>query len=230
MKLLLVEDNAELAHWIVSLLRSESFCIDHVPDAERAGSILRSQSYDVVLLDMRLPSMSGKELLHAIRRRGDTVPVLMLTAHGSIDDKVDCFDAGADDYVVKPVDARELVARIKALVRRRHPEASTTVNCGDLEYRFDSREFRHDGKVLALRRREHAILETLMLRQGKTVSKFVLMESIFGLEEAASVDAVDLYVHRLRKHLVESTAQIMTLRGLGYILRTREARHIRKYP
>ncbi|WP_050454694.1 response regulator transcription factor [Candidatus Burkholderia verschuerenii] len=222
MKLLLVEDSGKLAHWIVSLLTSEGFFIDHVSDAEQALPISRSQCYDVILLDMRLPSMSGKEFLSLMRRRGNTVPVLMLTAHGSIDDKVSCFEAGADDYVVKPVDARELVARIKALVRRRNPEAATHLLCGDLEYRFDSRQFRHDGKVLALRRREHAILETLILRQGKTVSKSLLMESIFGLEEAASVDAVDLYVHRLRKHLVESRASIMTLRGLGYMLRERE--------
>jgi two-component system, OmpR family, response regulator TctD len=102
------------------------------------------------------------------------------------------------------------------------PEAATSIHCGDLEYRFDSREFRHDGKVISLRRREHAILETLILRQGKTVTKSSLMESIFGIEEAASIDAVDLYVHRLRKHLVESSANIMTLRGLGYMLRVRE--------
>jgi two-component system, OmpR family, response regulator TctD len=223
MKLLLVEDNVELAHWIVRLLKSEGFFIDHVPDAESASSIVRSQCYDVILLDMRLPAMSGKELLSVMRRRGDTVPVLMLTAHDSIDDKVNCFEAGADDYVVKPVDARELVARIKALVRRRNPEAATSLNCGDLEYCFDSREFRHEGKVIALRRREHAILETLILRQGKAISKSLLMESIFGIEEPASVDAVDLYVHRLRKHLVQSSANIMTLRGLGYMLREREA-------
>ncbi|KXU85278.1 two-component system response regulator [Caballeronia megalochromosomata] len=223
MKLLLVEDNAELAHWIVNLLKAEGFVIDHVPDAERAAPIMRLQCYDVVLLDMRLPSMSGKDLLSMMRRRRDTVPVMMLTAHGSIDDKVDCFSAGADDYVVKPVDARELVARIKALARRRNPEATVAINCGDLEYRFDSREFKHDGKVLCLRRREHAILETLILRHGKTVSKSSLMESVFGLDETGSIDAVDLYVHRLRKHLIQSTAQIMTLRGLGYILRVREA-------
>lgn len=223
MKLLLVEDNAELAHWIVNLLRAEGFVVDYVPDAEHAAPIMRTQCYDVVLLDMRLPSMSGKDLLSLMRRRGDTVPVLMLTAHGSIDDKVDCFSAGADDYVVKPVDARELVARIKALARRRNPEATVAINCGDLEYRFDSREFKHDGQLLSLRRREHAVLETLMLRQGKTVSKPSLMESIFGIDEPGSIDAVDLYVHRLRKRLGQSTAQIMTLRGLGYILRAREA-------
>ena len=223
MKLLLVEDNAELAHWIVSLLRAENFVVDSVPDAERGEAILGNQCYDVVRLDMRLPSMSGKDLLARLRRRGDNVPVLMLTAHGSIDDKVACFGAGADDYVVKPFDARELVARIKALVRRQCGEKAVSLMCGDLHYLFNTREFHHNGVTLALRRREHAILETLMLRQGKTVSKTTLMESVFSLDDEASVDAIDIYIHRLRKHLSASTAQIMTLRGLGYILRKREA-------
>ncbi|WP_118183967.1 response regulator [Paraburkholderia phosphatilytica] len=223
MKLLLVEDNTELAHWIVNLLRGENFAVDSVPDGEAADSVLTTQRYDVVLLDMRLPRMSGKDVLARLRRRRDNVPVLMLTAHGSIDDKVDCFSAGADDYVVKPFDGRELVARIKALIRRQLGDKSGWVMCGDLQYLSDTREFRHNDTPLSLRRREHAILETLMLRQGKTVSKTALMDSVFGLDDEPSADAIDIYIHRLRKHLIHSTAQIMTLRGLGYILRTREA-------
>jgi two-component system, OmpR family, response regulator TctD len=222
MKLLLVEDSAELAHWIVNLLRSENFAVDWAPDGEAADAVLSTQRYDVVLLDMRLPRMSGKDVLARLRRRGDNVPVLMLTAHGSIDDKVDCFSAGADDYVVKPFDARELVARIKALIRRQSSGKSAALVCGDLHYISDTREFRHNDVPLGLRRREHAILETLMLRQGKTVSKSALMESVYSLDDDPSADAIDIYIHRLRKHLASSTAQIMTLRGLGYILRAKE--------
>jgi len=223
MKLLLIEDNVELSHWIVNLLRAENFVVDCVADGEGADVVLTTQRYDVVLLDMRLPRMSGKDVLARLRRRGDNVPVLMLTAHGSIDDKVDCFSAGADDYVVKPFDARELVARIKALIRRQSGEKSTLLNCGDLQYRADTREFRHNDVPLTLRRREHMILETLMLRQGKTVSKSALMESMFSLNDEPSADAIDIYIHRLRKHLANSSAQIMTLRGLGYILRNTDA-------
>ncbi|WP_321815538.1 MULTISPECIES: response regulator [unclassified Paraburkholderia] len=221
MKLLLVEDNAELSHWIVNLLRAEQFTVDAVADGEAADSVLHTQRYDVVLLDMRLPRMSGKDVLNRLRRRRDNVPVLMLTAHGSIDDKVACFSAGADDYVVKPFDSRELVARIKALVRRQTGEKSGRLTCGDLEYVSDTREFRHHDTVLNLRRREHSILEALMLQQGKTVSKHVLMERIFSMDDEPSADAIDLYIHRLRKHLADSSAQIMTLRGLGYILRAK---------
>ncbi|WGS54907.1 response regulator (plasmid) [Paraburkholderia sp. D15] len=220
MKLLLVEDNVELTTWVANLLRAQNFVVDCVADGEGADTVLTTQHYDVVLLDMRLPRMSGKDVLSRLRRRGGNVPVLMLTAHGSIEDKVDCFSAGADDYVVKPFDARELVARIKALIRRQVGEKSTQLTCGDLQYLTDTREFRHQDAPLALRRREHMILEMLILHQGKTVSKNSLMASMFSLDEEPSADAIDIYIHRLRKHLANSSARIMTLRGLGYILRS----------
>ncbi|MGF6601443.1 two-component system response regulator TctD [Paraburkholderia sp. GAS448] len=223
MKLLLVEDNAELAHWIANLLRCENFAVDCVGDGESADRVLRTQRYDVVLLDIRLPGMDGKEVLARLRRRSDKVPVLMLTANGSTDDKVDCFSAGADDYVVKPFDARELVARIKALIRRQAGEMSACLMCGDLQYISDTREFLHSSQLMVLRPREHTILETLMLRQGKTVSKTTLMESMFSLNDEPSADAIDIYIHRLRRHLSMSSAQIITLRGLGYILRSKDA-------
>lgn len=221
MRLLLVEDNAELAHWVVTLLRDEHFAVDCVSDGESADLVLATQHYDAVLLDMRLPGISGKDVLSRLRRRRDNVPVLMLTAHGSTDDKVSCFGIGADDYVVKPFDARELVARIIALIRRRSSECADEVTCGDLYYRFSSREFYRHGFSLSLRRREHAILETLILRQGKTVSKGQLMESVFSLDDEASTDVIDTYIHRLRRHLTGSSAQIMTLRGFGYVMLTK---------
>ena len=223
MKLLLVEDNAELAHWVVNLLRRENFAIDCVGDGESADRLLAAQCYDVVLLDIQLPRMDGKEVLARLRRRGDKVPVVILTAYGSTDDKVDCFSAGADDYVVKPFDARELVARIKALIRRQAGAMSGCLVCGDLEYIPDTRDFRHNNLPLALRARERTILEALMLRQGKTVSKTTLMDSVFSFADKPSADAIDIYIHRLRRHLALSSAQIVTLRGLGYILRSRDA-------
>jgi len=223
MKLLLVEDNAELARWVVNLMQVENFAVDWAPDGEHAGTLLSTQRYDAVLLDMRLPGIGGKDVLARLRRRRDNVPVLMLTANGSTDDKVACFAAGADDYVVKPFDARELVARIKALIRRQSAgDQGQEIVCGDLQYLFDTREFRVRDELLTLRRREHAILETLILKQGKTVSKATLIESVFSLDDEASADAIDIYIHRLRKHLARSTARIMTLRGLGYIVREHE--------
>ncbi|MGF6917189.1 response regulator [Paraburkholderia sp. 40] len=225
MKLLLVEDDADLARWVMNLMQVEQFAIDWAQNGECAETLLGLQCYDAVLLDLRLPGMGGKELLARLRRKRDNVPVLMLTANGSTDDKVACFSAGADDYVVKPFDARELVARIKALIRRQAAgDRGQSIECGDLRYLFDSREFVLRDERLPLRRREHAILEALILKQGKTVSKATLMDKIFTLDEEPSADAIDIYIHRLRKHLSASTANIMTLRGLGYILREEEPR------
>ncbi|MEX3900435.1 response regulator transcription factor [Paraburkholderia sp. JPY432] len=223
MKLLLVEDDADLARWVMNLMQVEQFAIDWAQNGECAETLLGLQCYDAVLLDLRLPGMSGKEVLARLRRKRDNVPVLMLTANGSTDDKVACFSAGADDYVVKPFDARELVARIKALIRRQAAgDRGQSTECGNLRYLFDSREFVLRDQRLSLRRREHAILEALILKQGKTVSKATLMDKIFTLDEEPSADAIDIYIHRLRKHLAASTAKIMTLRGLGYILREEE--------
>ncbi|MBB5423317.1 DNA-binding response OmpR family regulator [Paraburkholderia sp. JPY158] len=225
MKLLLVEDDADLARWVMNLMQVEQFAIDWAQNGECAETLLGLQCYDAVLLDLRLPGMGGKEVLARLRRKRDNVPVLMLTANGSTDDKVACFSAGADDYVVKPFDARELVARIKALIRRQAAgDRGQSTECGDLRYLFDSREFVLRDERLPLRRREHAILEALILKQGKTVSKATLMDKIFTLDEEPSADAIDIYIHRLRKHLAASTAKIMTLRGLGYILREEELR------
>ncbi|MPW10478.1 response regulator [Paraburkholderia sp. CNPSo 3155] len=225
MKLLLVEDDADLARWVMNLMQVEQFAIDWAQNGECAETLLGLQCYDAVLLDLRLPGMGGKEVLARLRRKRDNVPVLTLTANGSTDDKVACFSAGADDYVVKPFDARELVARIKALIRRQAAgDRGQSTECGDLRYLFDSREFVLRDERLPLRRREHAILEALILKQGKTVSKATLMDKIFTLDEEPSADAIDIYIHRLRKHLAASTAKIMTLRGLGYILREEEPR------
>ncbi|MFM0041846.1 response regulator [Paraburkholderia sediminicola] len=225
MKLLLVEDDADLARWVMNLMQVENFVIDWAQDGERAETLLGMQCYDAVLLDLRLPGIGGKDVLARLRRKRDNVPVLMLTANGSTDDKVACFSAGADDYVVKPFDARELVARIKALIRRQAAgDKGQSIDCGDLRYLFDSREFVLQNEPLPLRRREHAILETLMLKQGKTVSKSTLMDKVFTLDDEPSADAIDIYIHRLRKHLACSSAKIMTLRGLGYILREEVSR------
>lgn len=223
MKLLLVEENPELSRWYADLLRAEHYTVDSVADGETADALLKLQRYDLVLLEMHLPRVGGKGVLIRLRRRGDNAPVMMLTAHGSIEDKVDCFDAGADDYLLKPFDTREFLARVKALTRRQGADKAASLRCGDLHYRSDTRQFRHNDTLLHLRRREHAILEALMLHQGRTVSKHTLMENVFSLDDEPSRDAIDIYIHRLRKHLAHTSAQILTLRGLGYILRVKDA-------
>ncbi len=222
MKLLLVEDNPQLALWLANLLREQEFVVDHVEDGDAADRLLQQARYDVVLLDLNIPGLSGKGVLRRLRARRDDVPVLVLTATASLDQKVMCLEIGADDYLVKPVEVREVVARIKALVRRQMPGKANDIACGDLHYDLRTRRFTLAGAELALPPRERTLLETLMLKTGSTVSKQTLVDAIFGLEDEPSVDAVDLYVHRLRRKLEASQATIITLRGVGYLLRTRD--------
>jgi len=222
MKLLLVEDNPQLAQWLTNLLREQEFVIDHVEDGDAADRLLQQTHYDVVLLDLNIPGLSGKGVLRRLRARRDDVPVLVLTATESLDQKVMCLEIGADDYLVKPVEVRELVARIKALVRRQVPGKANDIACGDLHYDLRTRQFTLAGTELALPPRERTLLETLMLKVGSTVPKQTLVDAIFGLDDEPSVDAVDLYVHRLRRKLEGTQATIITLRGVGYLLRTRD--------
>ena len=226
MKVLLVEDSPELSRWLAELLREQSFVVDAVLDGEAADTLLREHAYDVVLLDLNLPgTISGKSVLRRLRERGDAVPVLVLTASASLDQKVQCLEIGADDYLVKPVEIRELVARIQAMVRRQMPGKANTLTCGDLVYDLRTRQFvigGSGGQDLPLPPRERSLLEALMLKTGRTVSRQALQDAIFSLDEEASADAVDLYLHRLRKKLEASQATIITLRGVGFLLRTRE--------
>ncbi len=223
MKVLLIEDSPELSRWLSELLREQGFVVDPVMDGEAADTLLREHGYDVVLLDLNLPgALSGKAVLRRLRERQDTVPVLVLTASASLDQKVQCLEIGADDYLVKPVEIRELVARIQAMVRRQMPGKANVLLCGDLSYELRTRQFSLKGHELALPPRERSLLEALMLKSGQAVSKPSLQNAIFSLDEEASADAVDLYVHRLRKKLEASQATLITLRGVGYILRPRE--------
>ncbi|GAB3630409.1 transcriptional regulator [Pandoraea terrae] len=223
MKLLLIEDNETLAHWLTRMLRENNFTVDTARDGDVADRLLQTETYDVVLLDLMLPKLGGKHVLRRLRERRNNVPVLILTASGSVDEKVDCLGAGADDYLVKPFEVRELIARIKALVRRQAPEQGAELVCADLVYNTGTRQFAIAGVPLALPAREHAVLEILMRRQGKTVSKTALMDGVFGLDDEPSADAIEIYIHRLRKKLEPCRAAIMTLRGLGYLLREKDA-------
>jgi DNA-binding response OmpR family regulator len=219
MKLLLVEDNHELALWLGKVLREEQFTLDCVADGESAVCQLAQSRYDLLLLDLKLPGIDGRSVLRRMRREGDGTPVLVLTASSSLDIKVESLEIGADDYLVKPFEVRELVARIKVLIRRRGGSSQSTLQCADLRYDLDTREFAAAGAPLALTPREHRVLETLMLRPGRTVSKTQLAQAVFGPGEEAGEDAIEIYVHRLRRKLEGSQARIVTLRGLGYLLR-----------
>lgn len=224
MKLLLIEDNPPLAHWLTQILRENKFSVDLASDGEMADHVLLTENYDVVLLDLMLPRLNGKHVLRRLRERHNTVPVMILTASGSIDEKVECLGAGADDYLVKPFEVRELVARIKVLIRRQTPDKTAEMHCGDLAYDSNTRQFAIAGKTLALPAREHDVLEILMRKQGKTVPKTALVGGIFNLSDEPSADAIEIYISRLRKKLEPSQAAIITLRGLGYLLKQKNDR------
>jgi two-component system response regulator TctD len=164
--------------------------------------------------------MDGLEVLRRLRRRGSRIPVLVLTARASLDERVEGLNLGADDYLAKPFELAELEARLSALIRRSQGGGSSSISFGSLEYESTGRMFRLDGKALVLRPREHAVLEVLLLRAGKAVSKEALFEKVFDLGATSNADCVEIYVHRLRKRLDGSGVAIVTLRGLGYTLET----------
>lgn len=218
MRILLVEDSLKLASWLSKALQQHAFTVDQVHDGAAADSLLRTETYDAVILDLALPSLDGLSILQRLRARGSTCPVIVLTARGDLQDRVAGLNLGADDYLAKPFELAELEARLHAVIRRAHGVSTPTVRLGPLEYESSGRLFTVGGRRLVLRPKEHAVLEVLLMRMGKVVSKRLLHERVFSLEATTGPDVVEIYVHRLRKHLAGSGVSIVTLRGLGYVL------------
>jgi two-component system response regulator TctD len=219
MRILLVEDNKVLADWLRRTLRKEQYTVDWIDNGADADFVLRSETYSLVILDLALPKLDGKEVLKRLRARNDNTPVLILTANNTIQSRVSELDHGADDYMAKPFEVEELEARIRVLLRRSSRLANPLLVCGDLQYDTNTREFKLAQTSLSLTPRERAVLEVLMTRAGTTVSKQALAQSLFSMDEEVSADAIEIYVHRLRRKLEKSVAKIVTLRGLGYLLR-----------
>lgn len=218
MRLLLIEDSAELAKWLAKALQGNGYAVDMAHDGQDADHLLFTQSYDAVILDLELPSMDGLTVLRRLRARGSTVPVMVLTARGELSDRVAGLNLGADDYLAKPFELAELEARLHALIRRAHGVGAPSITLGPLTYESVGRVFTLGGATLALRPKEHAVLEVLLLRSGKAISKEKLFEKVFSVDATTGQDVVEIYIHRLRKHLLNSGISIVTLRGLGYLL------------
>jgi len=219
MHILLVEDNPSLANWLSHALRRDGYVVDCVGDGEMAIQVLLGQQFDAVILDMGLPRVPGQEVLRRVRGRGQGVPILVLTAEGSLHARIAGLDAGADDYLAKPFDLGELEARLRAIVRRKSGQKNPELVCGSLRYDGNTREFFVNDNKLKLTPREHAVLEILMLNIGKTVSKTSLADSVFSLNDDTGPTTIEVYMSRLRKKLADSDACIFTLRGLGYLLK-----------
>ncbi len=222
MKILLAEDNQPLASWLTRTLEHERYAVDCTADGSDADQLLINEKYDLVILDLSLPRMDGRDVLRRLRARNDNVPVLILTANNTIEGRVRLLDHGADDYLGKPFELVELEARIRALLRRSSQHKNPLTPCGALIHDSNTRLFSLDDQPLPLPPREHAVLEALIAKIGKTVSKRALMATLGNLDEDVSPESIELYVHRLRKKLEASDATIITLRGLGYLLRQRD--------
>lgn len=218
MKLLLVEDNNELSSWLTRLLNQSGYAVEQAFTGEDAMHLLRTQQYDAILLDLTLPGMQGQTLLKSLRQKNNPVPVLIISAQDSLQAIILHLNLGADDYLAKPFAIEELEARLRSLLRRASGKTNPLIVCGALQYDSNSKRFTSHGEPVSLTPREHAVLEALMRQPGKTVSKKELADGLFTLSDSVSPKALEIYIVRLRKKIEHSGAQIITLRGLGYML------------
>jgi len=217
LRILLVEDTLDVGEAIVAKLAR----IGHAVDWERNGdsamvTIESGEEYDLAILDVMLPGQDGFTLLRRMRERGMTTPVLVLTARSRVEDRVGALDIGADDYLVKPFDFRELEARVRALMRRGGGEATNVLRYGDISIDRMTRLVRVGDREVHLKRREMTLLEILASRPGRVFGKDELLDRMFGFDEAPGANAVELYVARLRQKIDGARARIVTVRGIGY--------------
>ena len=219
MRILIAEDDQVLADGLLRTLRSSGAVVDHVSSGSEADTaLLTNNEFDLLILDLGLPKMHGLEVLKKLRSRGSSLPVLILTAADSVEERVKGLDFGADDYMAKPFSLQELEARVRALTRRGMGTTSATIKHGPLVYDQAGRVATIDGQMLELSARELGLLEVLRQRAGRLVSKDQLVERLCEWGEEVSNNAIEVYIHRLRKKIEKGPIRIATVRGLGYCL------------
>ncbi len=218
MRILLVEDDDDLGNAMLRALRSRDHAVDRLADGRLADSVLRTEAFDLVILDLTLPGCDGLDVLKRLRSRGSRVPVLVVTARGELEQRIAGLDLGADDYLVKPFALSELEARVRALLRRGQGQSDPRLVHGALVFDTVARRLSVAGEPVELPRRELCLLEVLLGRVGQVVSKEQIAEKLFGFDDEAGPNAIELYVHRLRKRLGSAGLNIRTVRGLGYLL------------
>lgn len=214
MRVLLVEDDRMIGDGLRNALRQAGYAVDWVRDGRAADATLGSERFDLVLLDLGLPQRDGLDVLRTLRTRGDATPVIVLTARDALASRVDGLDAGADDYLVKPFELDELLARMRAVVRRRSGRAEPALEVGGVTLDPATRQVARDGTPIALSAREYAVLEALMLRPGAILSRAQLEDRLYGWGEEPESNAISVYVHQLRRKLGDGF--IHTVRGVGY--------------
>ena len=218
MRILLVEDDDILADALTRALVQSAYAVDVVDNGEQADLALALEIYDLAILDIGLPGLSGLEVLRRLRTRKSALPVLMLTAHDTLADRVKGLDMGADDYLAKPFDLPELEARARALMRRGQANPNPSLTHGRLRLDMAGRRVYHDELPLELSAREFAVLELLLMREGKVVSKEHMVNHLYGWGDEVGANAIEVYVHRIRRKLEPLGCEIRTVRGMGYLV------------
>ncbi len=218
MRILIAEDDQVLADGLLRSLRSSGYAVDQVGSGSEADAALASHEFDCVILDLGLPRLHGLDVLRRLRARGSSVPVLILTAADSVEQRVKGLDLGADDYMAKPFALEELEARVRALTRRGLGTASNVIRHGPLSFDATGRVCYIDERMIELSARELGLLEVLLQRSGRLVSKDQLVERLCEWGDEVSNNAIEVYIHRLRKKIEQGPIRIATVRGLGYCL------------
>lgn len=220
MRILVVEDDKKIASFVVNGLKQSGFAVDHSADGEDGLFHAQTVAYDAAVIDLMLPKMDGLRLIQELRTKNIRMPVLILSAKASVDDRVKGLQAGGDDYLTKPFAFSELLARIQALIRRatQAPEP-TRLAVGDLTLDLISREVHRAGELIELQPREFALLEYLMRHANRPVTKTMILEHIFDYSFDPQTNVVDVLVHRLRSKVDKDKAMLHTIRGVGYVLR-----------
>lgn len=216
MRVLLVEDDKLLGDGVKKGLSQFGYTVDLFEDGESALQAALGEEFDVIVLDLGLPKMSGLSLLRELRNQSNATPVLILTARDTIDDRVRGLDAGADDYLIKPFELDELYARMRALIRRASGRSETTIHVGEIEIDPASHTVKVRGEPVILPRREFALLQKMMEHAGQVLSRQQLMQTLYGWNEEVDSNALEVHIHNLRKKI--DSASIRTIRGVGYLI------------
>lgn len=218
MRILVVEDDPVLAAALTRALNQAAYAVDLAEDGNAANAALDALAYDLVVLDLALPKVDGLNVLRRLRDRRSHVPVLILSARDSLDDRVRGLDLGADDYMTKPFDLPEFEARVRALMRRGQQHSSNVLRHGRLHLDLEARRVFHEGKPIDFSARELAVMELLMSRQGRVVTKEQMVDRLFGWGEDVGSNAIEVCVHRVRRKLEPFGVEIRTVRGMGYLM------------
>jgi len=224
MRLLLIEDERKVADFIARGLRAERFAVDVANDGSTGWDLASKSFYDLVILDLMLPGLNGTELLRRIRRQGGNAPVLVLTARDALNDKLENFDAGADDYLTKPFAFAELLVRVKALLRRTPATRANVLRVADLELDRLTQQVRRGGKRVELTSKEYGLLEYLVAHAGRVLTRTMIIEHVWDESFEGLTNIVDVYVRHLREKVDETHERklIRTVRGVGYCLSDEE--------